>query len=161
LGHRRRTDGARAGSASPPIASQLARCSNWQSAPYERVVRESSLRLNDDGRGARALGLCDGRIARAPRLAVVKNVLKSNLHQPRSTFADCASSFDANDFNLSPTIARIIVIQNLSRLEHGSITERTDAPSILLRVTYAGLSDHPTIQPSCQDKYTNSRTARW
>jgi hypothetical protein len=43
-------------------------------------VRQSSLRLNDDGRAACALGLCDGRIAGAPRLAVVKNVLKSNLH---------------------------------------------------------------------------------
>jgi hypothetical protein len=76
----RPTDCAGAGSARPPIAPELASRSNWQSAPYERVVRELSLRLNDDGRGTSALGLCDGRVAGAPRLAVVKNVLKPNLH---------------------------------------------------------------------------------
>ncbi|SRR6266404_2823708 len=80
LYHLRSTDCARAPSARPPIAPELASRSNSQSAPYERVVRESSLRLNDDGRGTCALGLCDGRVAGAPRLAVVKNVLKPNLH---------------------------------------------------------------------------------
>jgi hypothetical protein len=37
---------------------------------------------------------------------------------PRSAHTDCVGAFNANDFNLPTTIARIIVVQNLSRLEH-------------------------------------------
>jgi hypothetical protein len=60
----------------------------------------------------------DGRVARAPRLAVAKDVVEPNLHLPRPGHTDCVGAFNANDFNLPTTIARIIVVQNLSRLEH-------------------------------------------
>src|ERR1700722_11164584 len=60
----------------------------------------------------------DGRVARAPRLAVAKDAVEPNFDLPQPSHTDCADSFDANDFNLPTTIARIVVVQNLSRLEH-------------------------------------------
>jgi hypothetical protein len=56
----------------------------------------------------------------------LKIEIEPNLHFPRSAFADCVRTFNANDFNFPPTIAGIIVIQNLSRLEHdASLPVRT------------------------------------
>jgi hypothetical protein len=60
----------------------------------------------------------DGRVARATQLAVAKDVVEPNLHLPRPGHTDCVGAFNANDFDLPTTIARIIVVQNLSRFEH-------------------------------------------
>jgi hypothetical protein len=77
-------------------------------------------------RGDNDVVFSDGRVARAPRHAVAKDEIEPNLHFPRSAFADCVRTFNANDFNLPPTIAGIIVVQNLSRLEHdASLPVRT------------------------------------
>jgi hypothetical protein len=39
---------------------------------------------------------------------------------PWAAHADCVGTFYANDFNLPTTIAPIIVIQNLSHLQHNA-----------------------------------------
>ena len=69
-------------------------------------------------RGDNDVVFSDGRVARAPRHAVAKDEIEPNLHFPRSAFADCVRTFNANDFNFPPTIAGIIVVQNLAGLEH-------------------------------------------
>src|SRR5579864_6219467 len=82
------------------------------------VVCESRLRLSEASRAAQGVIFRDGRVARAPRLAVAKDVGEPDLHLPWPGQTDCIGTFNADDFNLPTTIARIIVIQHLSRLEH-------------------------------------------
>jgi len=82
------------------------------------VVCESRSRLSEASRAAQGVIFRDGRVARAPRLAVAKDVVEPDLHLPWPGQTDCIGTFNADDFNLPATIARIIVVQHLSRLEH-------------------------------------------
>jgi hypothetical protein len=61
---------------------------------------------------------CDGGVAGSLRHPVARNVVKPNFYLPRSGFADGVCPFNAKDLNFPPTIAWIIVVQNLSRFEH-------------------------------------------
>jgi hypothetical protein len=66
-----------------------------------------------------SLFLGDGRIARAPWLAIAEDVVEPNFHLAWPAHTGCVGTFYANDFKLPTAIARIIVVQYLSRLQHG------------------------------------------
>jgi hypothetical protein len=59
-----------------------------------------------------------GRVARTPRLAVAEDVVEPNLYLPWPAHTDGVGTFHSNDFELPAAISRIIVVQNLSRLQH-------------------------------------------
>jgi hypothetical protein len=66
-----------------------------------------------------SLFLGDGRITRAPWLAIAEDVVEPNFHLAWPAHTGCVGTFCANDLKLPTAIARIIVVQNLSCLQHG------------------------------------------
>jgi hypothetical protein len=64
--------------------------------------------------------LGEGRVARTPWFAVAKDAVEQDFYLPRPTHTDRVGILYADDFNLSTTIARITVVQNLSHVQHNA-----------------------------------------
>jgi hypothetical protein len=93
----------------------------------------------------------------APRLAIAKDVVEPDLHLPRPGHTDCVGAFNANDFNLPTTIARIIVVQNLSRLEHDAslplwVGVKLSCPA---KAGHSILTNEPVDSRSSEQFYTD------
>jgi hypothetical protein len=134
-----RTRPARGHRRQPPATSKTARKSNAMLQTGTRGLVVLDIRARGALFAVFAV-LRHSRIAGAPRLAIAKDAVDRNLHFPWAGLTDCARSFNPNDFNLPTTIARIVVVQNLSRYEH-------DACAASQRLYEATRKPAPTVEP--------------